>query len=207
MLSLLGLSEQETLAISAFVGLKDKTLSLQDIKDTGMLAALEKNGQGELLSEVIALASGQISAANWEDSTLLKSLDLSTEQLGAVSLVMDVSQNGLTFTTGKIEALLVGQGVTPAKAKTAAGLIDLQFKQGDYSFDEIKATGVFDDLDLTPEQMEMIKAAAALAPSAKNGQVDAATQLQSLMALTELPLMKDGTTLGDQVANILPALL
>jgi hypothetical protein len=55
--------------------------------------------------------------------------------------------------------------------------------------------------------MDIVKAAAALAPSAKDGHVDAAAQLQSLMALTELPLLKSGSTLGDQVANILPVLL
>lgn len=177
------------------------------MKDTGLLASLEGNGQGALLNEVLALASGDITAANWEDSSLLKSLDLSAEQMGAVSLVMDVSQNGLTFTTGKIEALLVGQGVAPAKAKTAAGLIDLQYQTGDYSFEQLKKTGVFADLDLTPMQMDIVKAAAALAPSAKEGEVDMATQLQSLMALTNMPLVKDGTTLGAQVANILPILL
>jgi hypothetical protein len=90
-----------------------------------MLAALEENGQGDLLNEVLALMDGSITATNWDESSLLKSLNLSAEQLGAVSLVMDVSKNGLTFTTGKIEALLVGQGVAPSKAKTAAGLIDL----------------------------------------------------------------------------------
>lgn len=46
-------------------------------------------------------------------------------QLGAVALIMDVSQNGLAFTPGKVEALLVGQGIPASKAKTSANLIDL----------------------------------------------------------------------------------
>lgn len=84
--------------------------------------------------------------------------------MAAIALVMDVSQNGLEFTRGKVEALLVGQGVAPAKAQTAAKLLDLQNQKGDYSFEELKKTGVFDDLDLTEDQMKLVEAAASLAP-------------------------------------------
>jgi hypothetical protein len=74
---------------------------------------------------VLAIASGEITATNWESSSLVKSLNLTSMQLGAVALIMDVSQNGLEFTPGKVEALLVGQGIPASKAKTSANLIDL----------------------------------------------------------------------------------
>lgn len=120
---------------------------------------------------------------------------------------MDVSQNGLTFTRGKVEALLVGQGVAPAKAKTAAKLLDLQNQKGDYSFEELKKTGVFDDLDLTEDQMKLVEAAASLAPSMKGDGTDINSQIQTLISMTEMPLIADGKTLGDQIAIMLPALL
>jgi hypothetical protein len=46
------------------------------LKDTGLLAKLEESDQGKILEEVLALASGDISAASWEDSSILRSLNL-----------------------------------------------------------------------------------------------------------------------------------
>lgn len=118
-----GLSEQEQIAVESIVGLKEKKLSLQDLKETGLLTALEQNGEGALLEEALAIAAGDFSVATWENSSLLKSLNLTPMQMGAVALVLDVAQNGLDFNKGKVEALLVAQNVDAVKAKTAAELI------------------------------------------------------------------------------------
>jgi hypothetical protein len=90
-LELFGLSEQEQIAVESMVGLKEKKLSIQDLRETGLLTALESQDEGQLLEEALALYNGDFSISSWESLTLVKNLDLTPTQLGAVALVMDVA--------------------------------------------------------------------------------------------------------------------
>jgi|TARA_B110000503_G_C6852039_1_gene291226 hypothetical protein len=55
--------------------------------------------------------------------------------------------------------------------------------------------------------MKLVEAAASLAPSMKGDGTDINSQIQTLISMTEMPLIADGKTLGDQIAIMLPALL
>jgi len=90
-LELFGLSEQEQIAVESMVGLKEKKLSIQDLRETGLLTAIESTGEGQLLEEALALYNGDFSISSWESLSLVKNLNLTPTQLGAVALVMDVA--------------------------------------------------------------------------------------------------------------------
>jgi len=207
-LEMFGLSEQEQIAVESMVGLKEKKLSIQDLRETGLLTAIEQTDEGQLLEEALALYNGDFSISSWESLSLVKNLDLTPTQLGAVALVMDVAQNGLDFNKQKVEALLVAQDVPAPKAKTAAKLIELQYQKEDYDFEALYKTGVFDELNLNEVQLQMVMAVAELAPKIKKGEDDnIKAQLSSLMQMANMPLVGEDTTLGSQVQQILPILL
>lgn len=182
------------------VGLKEKKLSVQDLRDSGFLSSIEKSSEGQLLEEALAIYNGDFTISSWESLSIVKNLNLTPTQLGAVALVMDVAQNGLDFNKQKVEALLVAQDVPAQKAKTAAKLIELQYQKEDYDFEALYKTGVFDELNLNAVQMQMVMAVAELAPKVKKGQDDnIKSQLQSLMQMANMPLIGEDTTLGSQV--------
>lgn len=91
MLELFGLSEQEQIAVESMVGLKEKKLSIQDLRETGLLSAIESQSEGQLLEEALALYNGDFSISSWESLKLVKNLNMTSTQLGAVALVMDVA--------------------------------------------------------------------------------------------------------------------